>query len=122
MTKVVLAILSVVFLAVFFTMRQGEQYKEFMKTAEKTSAVLLKKEVRDNGQKNRRKEYWVVYSYNTRGNHSYTTREWLEYEDIWMELTEGQRVEVYFNKDKPNESHLAQAIERRIGLAEKLTK
>jgi len=118
-TKITIAIVIVAFLAVFFTLRQGDQYKTFMKTAQKTNAVLLKKEERIIEPKTQRKQYWITYNYDTRGN-THTVQEYLEYEDLWKDLREGQSVQVYYNKDKPSESYFAPAIERRVGIANKM--
>jgi len=114
MTKILFAIALVAFIAVYFTFRQADESREFMKTAQKTQAIVLKKEERVTGQKNNRKEYWVTYSYTTR-NQTHTTQELLEYADIWQNLRERQMTDIYYNRDKPNESHLALAFDRRMG-------
>jgi hypothetical protein len=116
--KIAIAIILVVVLAVFFTFRQGDQYKKFLETAEKTRAVVLKVEERIADPKTRRTEHWVTYNFDTQqGRKTHTAQELLEYEDIWKMLRPGDRIDIYYDPQNPAKSYIAQAIERRVGLA-----
>ena len=117
--KIALALFVVAFLAVFFTFRQGDQYEKFMETAEKTQGLIIKKEETIANPKSKRKEYWVVYKYITRGRYSHTSREYVEYPDIWQKLRQGQKTEIYYNPKKPSQSYLAPVIERRLNITGK---
>lgn len=121
MTKAIFAIVLVAFIAVWFTFRQADTYREFLKKAEKTQGVVLKKEERATGQKNNRKELWITYSYDTRGR-THTAQELLEYPDLWQGIRQGHPVDIYYNRENPGESHLAMALDRRLGIATALKK
>ncbi|MFW0776415.1 MAG: DUF3592 domain-containing protein [Rickettsiales bacterium] len=117
--RIALALFVVAFLAVYFTFRQADVYDEFMETAEKTQGLVLKKEETIGNPKSKSKEHWVVYKYITRGRYSHTSREYVEYSDIWRGLQQGQKIGVYYNPKKPSQSYLAPVIERRLGIAGK---
>lgn len=115
-TAVILFLVMFVSAAVY--LRQEDPYARFMESAEKTNALVVKKEERTVGD-DKKKEYWVVYRYRSKGGYSHTSREYVEYADIWQRLRQGQATEVYFNPKKPSESHLALSLERRLGVAQK---
>ncbi len=120
-TKIVIAIIVVISLAVYVTFRQGDEYKKFLETAEKTQGVVLKKEERVADPKNQRKEKWVTYNFDThRGMKTHTAQELIEYDDIYQSIRSGDRIDIYFDPENPSRSHIAASIERRVGLAEKL--
>jgi hypothetical protein len=120
-TKIVIAIILVISLAVYVTFRQGDESKKFLETAQKTQAIVLKKEERLADPKNQRKEYWVTYNFDThRGMKTHTVQEFLEYDDIFKSMREGDRIDIYFDPENPSRSHIAASIERRVGIANKM--
>ncbi|MDX2112767.1 MAG: DUF3592 domain-containing protein [Alphaproteobacteria bacterium] len=119
-TKIVIAIIVVISLAVYVTFRQGDEYKKFLETAEKTHGVVLKKEERVADPKNQRKEKWVTYNFDThRGMKTHTAQEFIEYDDIYQSIRSGDRIDVYYDPENPSRSHIAASIERRVGMAGK---
>lgn len=117
MTKIAIALFVVLFVAAYFTLRQADQYKEFMKTAEKAQALIIKKEERATGQKNNRKEYWVTYNFSSPGGKTHTVQELVEYPDIWQGMRSGQAVAIYYNRNNASQSYLAASVDRRLGIA-----
>ncbi len=119
-TKIVIAIIVVISLAVYVTFRQGDEYKKFLETAEKTQGIVLKKEERLTDPKNQRKENWITYNYDThRGMKTHTAQEFIEYDDIYQSIRSGDRIDIYFDPENPSRSHIAASIERRVGMAGK---
>jgi hypothetical protein len=115
MNKILIAVLIVATVLLAVTLWQEDSYKEFMKTAEKTTARVISKDERVPDPKTKRKEYWVTYRFNIK-NTSYTSQEQLEYIDIWQSLIPGYPVDVYYNRNQPSQCHLATALYRRLGI------
>lgn len=119
MTKFILALLLFVVIVIAINLFQGNRYKEFMKTADKTSGTLVRKEERLAEPKTKRKEYWAHYTYTDKAGNKYNKQELVEYPDIWTNLREHYSVDVYYNPKKPSESYLALLISRRLGMVTK---
>jgi Protein of unknown function (DUF3592) len=116
-TKIVIAIIIVLSLAVYVTFRQADEYKKFLETAQRTQAVVLKKEERLADPKNQRKEKWITYNFDThRGRKTHTAQEFIEYDDIYQSIRQGDRIDIYFDPENPTRSHIAASIERRVGM------
>ena len=121
MNKLLLLAIIAVAAIIMVVMWQGRQYQEFVAKAGKISGHLTRKEVRNFRQNQQTgKENWAMYTYQL-ADKVYAGEEKIEYADIWQKLNEGQNVEVYYNKDNPGESHLVVVLDRRLGVAEKLT-
>ncbi len=116
--KLFLLFLFVVMVAVVVA-TQGNHYRNFLKTAQKTHAIITKKEDRVAEPKTKRVEHWVSYRYSVDGT-DYVASVNVEYDDIWARLREGQDTMVYYSPARPQESHLELLIERRAGIAAKL--
>jgi 2-succinyl-5-enolpyruvyl-6-hydroxy-3-cyclohexene-1-carboxylate synthase len=121
MTKILIAIAIFAAILVAVTLWQGDQYKAFMKTAQKTTAKIVAKDERVADPKTKRKEYWVTYSFDVADTH-YTSQEQLEYIDIWQALRMSYPADIYYNRRQPSECHLASALDRRLGIVHKLGK
>ena len=116
MTKILIAIFIVAAIAIVVTQWQGDRYREFMKTAQKTSARIVEKEERIANPKNKRKEHWLIYTYETKDGMTHTAQELIEYDDIWQRLRPGYPIDIYYNPAQTGQSYVALVIERRMGL------
>lgn len=103
-----------------FNLLLGNQYKKFLKTAEKASGKILAKEERVIDPKNRRKENWLRYSYSANGQ-EFTGEDRIEYQDMWMDLKEHAAIDVLYNRDNPKESYPEPVLARRLGMAHIIT-
>ncbi len=95
---------------------QGEQYQAFMGCAGKVSGKLTKKE--ENTARpstgNGRVEYVVSYSYVVDGK-EYNATDTVEFKELWLDLKEGQDLEVYYSKKDPAKSYPVIVMDRRLG-------
>ena len=110
-----LLILLLFIITVLLVLRfQNGQYREFLNSASKVTGIIINKEelVKRPDQPNR-KEYWVVYSYNV-GGVDYIGRDSVEYPDIWQDIQENQRLEVYYMRENPKLSHPVILLDRRL--------
>lgn len=122
MSKLVIIVVAVaVLLAVLAVVLQGKEYREFMKHAQKVNGEIVEREERIADQKTRRKEYWITYRYTDDKQVTHTTQALIEYEDIWKRLRRGQVEPIYYNKENPSESYLALVLDRRLGIADKVS-
>lgn len=123
MTKILIAVLVFFWLSVLaFNLLQGNQLEKFKANAVKITGRIERKEELDSGQKNRRKEYWVFYSYTDSQGALHHAQEQVEYPDIWASLKESYPAEMYISRDNSNISHLAVLLDRRLGIAQNLHK
>lgn len=119
--KIIFILLLLAGLVVAVVVAQGRQYQAFLAKAEKVAGtVTAKEERRLRADQPTNVERWVRYSYTADGK-VYSGEEKVEYADLWQELSEGQAAEIYYDKGSPNKSHLALVLDRRIGIAEKLS-
>jgi hypothetical protein len=119
--KIIFILLLVAGLVVAVVIAQGRQYQAFLDNAGKTSGTLTAKEERRlRADQPTNVEHWARYSYSVDGK-SYSGEEKVEYTDLWHGLQEGQVAEIYYHKGNPEKSHLAQVLDRRIGIAQKLS-
>lgn len=119
--KIIFILLLLAGLVVAVVIAQGRQYQAFLAKAEKVAGtVTAKEERRLRADQPTNVERWVRYSYTVDGK-VYSGEEKVEHADLWHELSEGQAVEIYCDKGNPEKSHLASVLDRRAGIAQKLT-
>lgn len=112
----ILAIALVIVVALIAVRWQGGQYQRFVEKAQKISGHIVRKQERMPFPDQRsRKEHWVTYRYSVDGK-EYQGEEKVEYTDLWLDLAEGQAVEVYYTRQNPSQSHLAPVLDRRLAI------
>ena len=120
MSKIIFLVAIAIGLIVTVVIWQSDQYKKFLENADKVSGKLVKKEVRTfRPNQQTGKDNWALYTYVVDG-HEYDGQERVEYDGIWHDLSEGQAIDVYYNKGNPGESHLVIVLDKRLGIAEGL--
>ena len=114
MSKLLIFALFILF--VIFAVRwQGGQYQQFMACAAKVTGKLTKKEEKPaRGSTGNRMEHVVSYSYTVDGV-EYNGEDNVEFTDTWLDLTEGQDLEIYYSKKNPSESHPVVIMNNRLG-------
>lgn len=112
MSKLLIFLLFIV--AVLLMLRfQNSQYREFINAATKTSGMIIhKEELAKSANQPNRKEYWVVYSYNV-GGVDYIGRDNMEYSDLWQDMQENQKLDIYYLREDPSQSHPVILLDRR---------
>ena len=113
----ILAVLVVVIILVIRL--QGDAYKRFMAGAAEVTGKIEKKETRLDNTKNQRSENYLLYSYVVDGK-EYRGEERVEYDDMWLDASEGMELRVYYSKTNPAKSYPAALIERRLGITAKV--
>ena len=113
MLRLFLIALVIVALVLWVLTWQGRQYKDFAKTAKRTTATVVRKDERlPRPDQPTRKEHWLIYSYQV-GNTVYEGQEKMEFEDLWQSAAVGQEIEVYYSGAKPQVSHPVVVMDRR---------
>ena len=121
MTKLAVFALFAAFV-LWMVMWQGRQYKAFMQGAKKAEGIVQGKEERlRRPDQPTRKESWLLYSYTVEGK-TYAGEERIEFADLWGGFSQGQALEVYYSENKPQESHPVIVMDRRLGIAGKLSR
>jgi hypothetical protein len=113
MSKILIITLFLLF--VFLAIRfENNRFKRFLSGAGKVSGEITGKEeqLKRTDQPNRT-DCFVYYNYNVDGV-SYTGRDNVEYPDLWLDMKEGQGIEVYYSKTNPTDSHPAMLVDRRV--------
>jgi hypothetical protein len=119
--KIIFILLLLAGLVVAVIIAQGRQYQAFLDKAGKVTGTLTAKEERRlRADQPTNVEHWVRYSYSVDGK-QYSGEEKVEYADLWHSLQEGQGAEIYYHKGNPGKSHLALVLDRRVGIAQKLS-
>ncbi len=110
-------ILLIFLLVVFLFLRfQGNQYRDFVSASDKTYGIIIhKEELAKRADQPNRKEYVVVYSYSVSGV-DYIGRDNVEYQDLWQDMKEEQKLEIYYLREKPDQSHPVILLDRRAKL------
>jgi hypothetical protein len=106
---VFLFLLAVMFVVGF----ENRRYQRFLADAQKISGkITMKEELVERFSQPTRKVYYVHYTYQIDGM-EYTGRDNVEYPDLWLEMKEGQEMEIYYTKNKVANSYPAALVERR---------
>jgi hypothetical protein len=116
--KLLIIILILIVLVFAVVKLQGGIYERFRSNASETLGRIEKKETRIDGQKNKREEHVLIFSYVVDGK-TYHAEEMVEYEDLWLEASEGMDLRVYYSNGDPQKSYPAALIDRRLGIAGK---
>jgi hypothetical protein len=118
MVKIV--ILLFFLLLIFLMLRQGRKYKDFIAASDKTFAIIVnKEEVAKRADQPHRKEYVIAYSYQVNGV-DYMGRGNVEYQDLWLDMQEGQQLEIYYLRENPKQSYPVLILDRRVKLSTSL--
>ncbi len=112
MSKLLIFLVFIILVLLILRFQNG-QYREFLSSASKTPGIIIHKEelVKRSDQPNR-KENWVVYSYSVDGV-DYIGRDNVEYPDLWLDMQENQRLEIYYLRTDPKLSHPVILLDRR---------
>lgn len=110
-------IFALFILVVIFVVRwQMGQYQNFMDCAGKATGKVVSKVEKPHRPDNQsgRMEYTLTYSYTVDGV-DYTSSDTVEYKELWLDLVEGQELEIYYSKKDPKKAYPVVVMDRRLG-------
>ncbi len=114
--KYILLILIILVAGVMIMVRwQADKFEAFLAQSERVEGSVISKQDVIKDPKNRRKEWTVTYRYSTRDGKEYTNEEAIEFQDLWQTYQASQKADVYYSKNSPHQSYLAEPMDRRLG-------
>jgi|CXWL01.1.fsa_nt_gi hypothetical protein len=114
MGRIFILLFSFVLLVLVIVRWQNRQYDSFLENSDKISGVIIGKEERAvRNDQPQRKEHLVSYSYRV-DNKEYIGRENVEFTDLWLDIKEGQTVDINYLRTDPANSHLSMLLNRRV--------
>ena len=113
-----LALIVLIPLVLLLTQWQAGKYRDFAKTARRTTGQIIFAEEKLIDSKNRRTQFVIEYEYTVDGAR-YEGHEVLEYPDMRDQFTLGADVPILYSPTNPRKSYPEPLLARRVELGDR---